>query len=229
MVAADLERADDELLSILSREIDRLHEKYRLPIILCRLEGMTHQQAADQLGWPPGTVGTRLAPDSTCCEAHEAAARQQGRRSIRLAWRASPPHRFRQLARRPPSAGLNMVMSGEASAAWTSNVLALARAAQSAAFKASLRYFTVFAMVVAGGCLIAIAGRVPGVTHKFRVAVGSLVKTSSPALLRFQVNDALKPSNRAEEPDKLTVAGRVLDPEGKPLVRSGVSRSDGCK
>ena len=48
-------------LSILSREIDRLHEKYRLPIVLCRLEGMTHQQAADQLGWPPGTVGTRLA------------------------------------------------------------------------------------------------------------------------------------------------------------------------
>jgi RNA polymerase sigma factor (sigma-70 family) len=59
--AGDADRARDELLGILSLEIDRLPEKYRLPIVLCGLEGLTRQQAAGQLGWPPGTVATRLA------------------------------------------------------------------------------------------------------------------------------------------------------------------------
>ncbi len=59
--AGDSDQSRDELLSILSLEIDRLPEKYRLPIVLCGLEGLTRQQAAGQLGWPPGTVATRLA------------------------------------------------------------------------------------------------------------------------------------------------------------------------
>ena len=43
--------------AIVNEEIDRLPEKYRLPIILCELEGKTHRQAAERLGWPAGTVG----------------------------------------------------------------------------------------------------------------------------------------------------------------------------
>ena len=45
----------------LHEEINRLQERYRLPVVLCYLEGLTHEQAAQRLGWPLGTVESRLA------------------------------------------------------------------------------------------------------------------------------------------------------------------------
>lgn len=50
-----------EDLAVLHQEIDRLPPKYRLPIVLCYLEGMTHDGAAMELHWPVGTVRGRLA------------------------------------------------------------------------------------------------------------------------------------------------------------------------
>jgi RND family efflux transporter MFP subunit len=46
---------------VLHEEIDRLPERYRVPIVLCDLEGRSHEQAARHLGWPVGTVKSRQA------------------------------------------------------------------------------------------------------------------------------------------------------------------------
>ncbi|MCI0462048.1 MAG: RNA polymerase sigma factor [Gemmataceae bacterium] len=49
-----------ELRAVLDEEVNRLPAKYRLPVILCYLQGKTHGQAAAELGCPKGTVAVRL-------------------------------------------------------------------------------------------------------------------------------------------------------------------------
>jgi RNA polymerase sigma factor (sigma-70 family) len=49
-----------ELESILLEEVHALSEKYRTPILLCYWEGLTNEEASQRLGWPVGTVKTRL-------------------------------------------------------------------------------------------------------------------------------------------------------------------------
>jgi RNA polymerase sigma factor (sigma-70 family) len=49
-----------ELCNTVSEELDRLPAKYRCPVELCHLQGMTYDQAARQLNWPVATVKSRL-------------------------------------------------------------------------------------------------------------------------------------------------------------------------
>ncbi len=50
-----------EVRSVLDAEVARLPERFRAPIILCYFEGMTHDQAAERLRCPVGTVRSRMA------------------------------------------------------------------------------------------------------------------------------------------------------------------------
>jgi RNA polymerase sigma factor (sigma-70 family) len=52
---------DDDSDRILHEEIGCLPERFRSALVLCYLEGLTHEMAADQLGCPVGTIRSRLA------------------------------------------------------------------------------------------------------------------------------------------------------------------------
>ena len=75
-------RIRDDLGPALHEEIDHLPPRFRDAVVLCHLEGLTHEEAADRLGCPIGTVRSRLA---------------RGRDRLRkaLARRGFAPARFR--------------------------------------------------------------------------------------------------------------------------------------
>jgi membrane fusion protein (multidrug efflux system) len=56
---------DDDLEKIIHEEIDRLPRRFRVAVVLCDLEGRTHEQAARHLGCAVGTVKSRLARGRT--------------------------------------------------------------------------------------------------------------------------------------------------------------------
>jgi RNA polymerase sigma factor (sigma-70 family) len=59
--AAPEDLSQFDLRPLLHEELGRLPDKYRSPIVLCHLEGKTHEEAARVLNWPVGTVSGRLS------------------------------------------------------------------------------------------------------------------------------------------------------------------------
>ncbi|MDB5309193.1 MAG: sigE 19 [Gemmataceae bacterium] len=51
---------DTDLAAVIDEEVNLLPDRYRLPVILCVLEGLTRREAAARLGWPEGSVAGRL-------------------------------------------------------------------------------------------------------------------------------------------------------------------------
>lgn len=73
---APLQATDAEIVRLLHEELGRLPPRYREPLLLCYLEGLTQAETARQLGWPLGTVATRVK------RAKEALGRRLVRRGI---------------------------------------------------------------------------------------------------------------------------------------------------
>jgi RNA polymerase sigma factor (sigma-70 family) len=60
-LARESENAIEDLEPILDEELNRLPDKYRLPLVLCDLESRSRKSVAQQLKLPEGTLSSRLA------------------------------------------------------------------------------------------------------------------------------------------------------------------------
>jgi RNA polymerase sigma factor (sigma-70 family) len=75
---ADRGHHSDDLRPLLDRHLNRLPERYRVPLVLCDLEGRARKDVALQLGLPEGTLSSRLARARTLL------GRRLGRRGAAL-------------------------------------------------------------------------------------------------------------------------------------------------
>jgi RNA polymerase sigma factor (sigma-70 family) len=184
-----------ELLAVLDQELQRLPDRCRSALALCYLEGKTRAEAARQLGLSLGTLKRRL---------------EEGRRRLGA-----------RLSRRglSLSAGLLSLALAQAAKAAVPPQLATA-AARAALGRSATPAFTLAGaakLKITAAVLVAMSTLLLGA-----VALKQPAQGEPPAAAQAPQKEGSKPV--LEQPARtLTVAGRVLDPDGKPRAGAAVA------
>ncbi len=183
----------------LHQQIERLPDRLRLPIVLCYLEGQTHAEAARELGWPIGTVESRLARGRERLKerltAHGASA------MVPLLGSPAAPSWIKSTTR-----AAAQFAAGDASAVASAGAVAMARGmiGSMALNRAMLAAGSVLAAIVAAGAVAVLREGPAPATQVAR-------KTAAPV--------AEKPADPAPlAPTTIKLGGRVLDPDGRPVA-----------
>jgi len=140
-----------ELRPLLDEEMNRLPERYRLPLVLCYLEGKTNEEAARQLGCPPGTIFSRLA------RGREMLRRRLVRRglglsaggfALALSQTTAPAALDVSLVRKAFQSSLAFAAGKTAASAASSRIIALAEGVLQAMFLAKLKTLAALALIL---------------------------------------------------------------------------------
>jgi RNA polymerase sigma factor (sigma-70 family) len=201
---------------VLHEELARLSDRYRLPLLLCDLEGKTHAQAAAELGCGPATVQRRLNG------ARELLRSRLVRRGVAPTAVALANSGRSAVAQVPP----NWVPATvQAAAAFASRAGRIAVGDIVSTAAAGLARKSSQAMALGqwklGGwaavVLIALVGAAWGVGLSAQDRAGS---RDAAAMQKAQPAPAPSPAQDgvAEAGETIRYQGRVLDPDGKPIA-----------
>jgi RNA polymerase sigma factor (sigma-70 family) len=182
-----------EAVAILHEELNRLPDRYRLPLLLCYLEGQSRDEAAKNLGWKPGAV-------KGCLErGRQRLATRLARRGIAL------------------SAGLLTVVTGGSAAAGGPAPELVQLTLQAAAGAPS----PAVAALANGASQVVLTGK-KGVAVLVVVLglVGGGLGLRSPETGAAQgaAPQAATPQPAAKPAEDPTIRGRALGSDGKPLA-----------
>jgi RNA polymerase sigma factor (sigma-70 family) len=198
-----------DVQALLDKELSGLPQRYRLPLVLCELEGKTHKEAAQLLGLPAGTLSSRLARGKATL------ARRLSRRGVivsaaavaaALSGNATAGSLPVSLVTSTVKAARLVVGQAGLTGAASANVVALTRGVLQAMLLSKLRFITV--VVLAAGLVC--AGAAVSVGAWGRVQTAQQAGRSSP-----------DPSERPNRPPE--GEARPADPPA-PGGASGESR-----
>jgi RNA polymerase sigma factor (sigma-70 family) len=181
-----------ELLAVLDEELDQLPSRYREPLVLCYLQGLTRDEAATRLGVRPATLKSQL---------------DRGRKRLGQA-----------LTRRGIALGAGLLACaatsrvGAVPARVLNAVLATVRGASPSAAAELTRGVVVNGLVKKSALVILAALGVVGLG----VGLGSVTPTAAGPPPDKPPPTAKPPAD--EKADTVEVTGRVVDPDGKPFA-----------
>jgi RNA polymerase sigma factor (sigma-70 family) len=213
MAAADpaLEMTLRDLQRVLHEELRHLPDKYRVPLVLCYLEGRSHEEAARQLGWSTGKFRGRLDRGREHLR-RRLTARGVALSAVLCGMTVAPAAAAEGLVDAVVRAVGHSTPSG-AGGALPARVAALADGVIRTMYASKLK--VVMLGMLALGMLVG-----AGALAREAMGDGATDKPATPKAIvsaKPQAAASAKPQ-AAQEKDLIAFRGRVLDPEGKPVA-----------
>jgi RNA polymerase sigma factor (sigma-70 family) len=195
----------------LDQALNELPEKYRAALVLCYLEGKSHADAATQLGCPLTTLRTQVARGRKLLRErlgkHGLTLSAAGVASLLLA-SAAPAAAPSALTKTTLTAALAFTAGNQATALLSQQAAGLVEGGMRTMFFSKLRIATAILLAI-------VASAACGLAWSRTSGDDALPAAGKP------IEDRANAKSQTDK-DALQVSGRVLDPDGKPIVGAKV-------